>query len=706
MNISGIIKGFLGDAKPSEPKTLELKTGEVVKGMVVQQLSEQEAILNIGGVQVRAKLETPLKQGEVTMLQVQPETASGQIVLKPLDASGVKIADGSLTDLMKNLGLPDTTSNRQLIQAMHQAGIPLSKENVQAFVKLMAQMPPGTAQEQWMPSAVLAFQKGIPLTPETVNAVRMAVSGPAFHETLQQLEAQLTKLADQEPAISSSTRSMIDTLKQVVASLKEASAPIAAPLSGPAEGEMTGGTAQGAGRPASALLAPSGSVTAPLVADGTAVSSNGNGAAPETAFAGRIAAAASGVQSDAGVAAKAALTGADDQASAAGHPRAAQLQGGAAVQDGEVPGQERPASASAKPAAGQEAPQHASAASAPSAPAPAAASAAPVPAASSAGMAGQAAAAAATAGEQLPGEAQAAPAISGAAAKEKAAETAAGVRPAAAETAVSQDEAAGRSGAPARSGAESSAQRGAGTAEHWIPKLMKAIGVEHEHQLFKLPDLDTPDGPIRLDGMSKDALLLQASSNEQLKPADSLKSVLMQLAQANDIPPAMKESVQQAIQQITGQQLMLNSDKTSMFSHITMFVPLLNGNGEQTAAIHIQSRKGKRGEIDARNCRLVFDLRMSALGDTMVDVKVVDRIVSLHVHNDQPFLQELLESYRDEIAQGIAGIGYQFISLKYSPYPEKLQGAAEAASAQDTGIPGALQAIYGNKPYKGMDVRV
>jgi hypothetical protein len=184
----------------------------------------------------------------------------------------------------------------------------------------------------------------------------------------------------------------------------------------------------------------------------------------------------------------------------------------------------------------------------------------------------------------------------------------------------------------------------------------------------------------------------------------------MQLMQADDVPSAFKDSAQQAVQQITGQQLLLNSDRASMFSHITLFVPLMNANGEQTAAIHIQSRKGARGEIDAQNCRLVFDLRMKTIGDTMVDVQVVDRIVSLRVLNDQPYIQQLLELNREEIAAGLSSIGYQFISVKCGPYPEKGQESSTASSdsgnKQENQVSSILQAAYGKKAYKGMDVRV
>ncbi|KIL36561.1 hypothetical protein SD70_31470 [Gordoniibacillus kamchatkensis] len=57
MNISGLLRSLLGDARPADAKTLELKVGQIVKGIVLQLFSEQDALVNINGVQVRAKRE-------------------------------------------------------------------------------------------------------------------------------------------------------------------------------------------------------------------------------------------------------------------------------------------------------------------------------------------------------------------------------------------------------------------------------------------------------------------------------------------------------------------------------------------------------------------------------------------------------------------------------------------------------------------------
>lgn len=61
MNIGTLIRGLLGDNKPGAAKSLELKEGQVVRGVVLSVSdSGKEAVVQIQGTPVRAELETPL----------------------------------------------------------------------------------------------------------------------------------------------------------------------------------------------------------------------------------------------------------------------------------------------------------------------------------------------------------------------------------------------------------------------------------------------------------------------------------------------------------------------------------------------------------------------------------------------------------------------------------------------------------------------
>ena len=200
-------------------------------------------------------------------------------------------------------------------------------------------------------------------------------------------------------------------------------------------------------------------------------------------------------------------------------------------------------------------------------------------------------------------------------------------------------------------------------------------------------------------GVQQAAMASGPSGDSSLALQDTLKGVLLQVLSGQDTPPALKEAAQQVIQHLTGQQLLLNTDRTAPFAQVTLFIPLHGADGEQTASVHIQSRRGRKGELDATNCRLLFDLDMKFLGPTLIDVQVVDRIVSLNFRNDQPFAAELFEGTKQELAQAVSSIGYQLLSVKTEPLPLDSPPAAED-SVQGTA------AEYTPQVYKGVDMRI
>jgi hypothetical protein len=238
--------------------------------------------------------------------------------------------------------------------------------------------------------------------------------------------------------------------------------------------------------------------------------------------------------------------------------------------------------------------------------------------------------------------------------------------------------------------------------------------MDNEHQVSRAIEKSDHRLHANESGLGQAALLaadnpepgLPAQAINRHEAADSLKSILLQLSASDVVPEPLREQAQQTLQQITGQQLLLSPDRGAVLSHVTLFLPVRHEGGEEhAAAVHVQARKGKRGEIDARNCRLLFDLNMQTLGLTLVDVQVFDRKVHLQVHNDMPFLGPILEQYRGEIEEGLRQNGYQFMALKCAPFPQPNHNDAAALSNLSSARTAASSA-YHVKPYKGVDVRV
>lgn len=672
MNIGSLIRGLLGEQKPGDAKTLELKPGQVVRG-VVMNVSEdgQEAVVQIQGVQVKAKLETPLRAGETALLQVQPPGEGGTAVLKPLSQTpGQPLSPSSMAEVLDFASLPDTKENREMIRGMQNAGVPLTKDNIAMFREALAVKPPQIPAAEWAESAAIAFHRGLPITPESVKGLHQAVFGPQLHQLLQSLEQQLAS------ALSAGSGGLVDAGKQAASAAAptvtggEASA--GAPQQAAAANGAAGSTAQ-AGSGQQALLTKlqgllqqlRGELAQPWASGGTATPAAGQ---PAAVAMGPAAAPGEGA---AGPSPKPPTPGAEPWVGrllkllGAEHEQQA-LRGAGTGPAGEAArtGSAAPAGqpAAAPPGSGAAAgtaPSAATAGADAAAPAPAPAAAPPSPTAQpTAAAAGQAG------GQAASQPAAPAPSSSGAAA----------ITP-------------GALGTPGNA---------ANASQQAVPNAQ--AGAVNQQGLTQPV---VPSGQQNIaQGVQQAVMASMPSSGESgLALQDTLKGVLLQVLSSQDAPPALKEAAQQVVQHLTGQQLLLNTDRTAPFAQVTMFIPLHGVDGEQTASVHIQSRRGRKGELDATNCRLLFDLDMKFLGPTLIDVQVVDRIVSLSFRNDQSYAAELFEGKKQELAQAVSSIGYQLLSVKTEPLP------LVAPLTSDTSVQGTA-AEYTPQTYKGVDMRI
>ena len=645
MNISQMMRSLLGELQGGDNRTLELKPGQVVRGVVVSLLEGDEAMVQINGNQVRAKLELPLQPGQATMLQVQPEASGGMVVLRPVDPGSAAMPEAALRDLVRGLGLPDKPWAQQLMLDMKREGFPLNRELSAAFTQAAAGMPKGENSEQWMQAAALAFKRGLPVTAATVSALQQAMFGRPAHELLEGVQSQLRAFLGNGESAAPATGAqqaagrVLALLQEGTALLRMSSEPGATAAS-PAGANATSGT----GASGSGGLPPQGSASVPQGAGTGAATAHGQ---PAQAAPGGAAGQATGVPVSNG------------QAAAMPSAPATSTPSGASGQASSVSG--GVAQGAAAPAAAPQTGGAASPAGAAPGPAPTGAGGwvgdmlrwlgvdherqllmrpAPGPAAGAAGSAGGAAPPAPTGAD---GQAAAA--------------------------------------RPAEAPPQPLAERAAVLAE-------------------RAPGLPL-GGPVGADSPA-------AEAGRPAAAQESLKGALLQLAAREDAPPALREAAQQLLQQITGQQLLLSAERGgAVMSHLSIFVPLHGQDGSQTASVHIQTRRGRKGEIDASNCRLLFDLQMKRLGDTLVDVHVVDKIVSLTIWNDHPAIAPMLEASRGEVTEALGRSGYQLLTLRSTPLPDP--EARETAQAKKGTLAGSEQLPGGSsfaaKPYRGVDLR-
>ena len=611
MNISHLMRNIISEMQPTDAKTLELKVGQVVKGLVLQLLADQDALVNIGGVQLKVHLEVPLKQGQVTLLQVQPE-ANGQIVMKAIADPDTPMAAYTLVDLLNQVGLKDKPANRILLQELHKVGITITKENVLAFTKVISEAPTTAQGDQWKQGAIVAAKRGLPMTTESVRALHQVLYGKPVIQTLGQLSQQIeTILQSDNPILPKPTQDMLIQTKllldQVLKLTVQGGLELAnlSSNSSDEDGDLLQHTI--------AKASTKESTNTSTITDNKALIRDFPIQVPKQ-MAGNLL----NVNASNGT---------------------VEVTEDGTLTDNKLVSKELPV-------------------------------------------------------QQLPNQ-------------QGSTQLSSNQQGTVDSSHKSQNLTNQPNLAPQTDAVPLEIEE-----PTWISKMLKSLGVEHEQKLYKAIEIaNDPMGNkgIQLKTNEHAALAnllaggaLNPEDNLTVTTAETLKGALLMLASTEGVPAHLKETGQQLLQQVTGQQLLLSPDRNSVFTHITLMIPMQNSAGDQTAAVHIQSRKGSRGQIDANNCRLLFDLRMKALGDTLVDVQVANKIVSLHVHNDQSFVGELLENSRSEISGGLQKLGYQFLSLKCSPFPKEVP---EEALAED-GTRGSLKSLYSSKPYKGVDIRV
>lgn len=722
MNIGPIIRGTLGKNGPAESKTLELRTGQVVRGSVLSISGDgTEAVVEVQGVKLKAALESPLQQGQSMMMQVQPPGKDGLIVLRPMPEGSMSGGqDKGLDQLLKGIGLANTPENRELVKLMQEAGMPVDKTQANALLQTLSGKPVELPLAEWVNAAAIALQRGLGLSKEIVSGLHQAIFGPPVHTLITELEGQLASLLE--------TGAGSITIKDSSSAAKAVQLPTAESGSSLGSGQTAeAGTPAAAGRAAAApstaapaleaLLGKLQSILGELrveLARGqegsrAAVPGAGTSAAAGQA-AGSSAAAEGAAQEAAPLPQGGAAQAATSQGTESWLGRVLKLlgaeheqQAGRALAFAAAPEEAAPAD-SAAPAPGAEASRPGANGSSAGAAAAGSSTSAGVPGAT--GHSGQ----------------SAPPSIGGAAVEQAGPGPQAGPAPepdAADPAAHSTGLIPGANSKEANGGIQSQdaalPTRGSGE---------KVLAGSLGQQTFtgSTPDAEVPEAAQKLpengfrppvpaatgallhelqEAAAHPASIKSAAVQENpanLSVKDSLKSVLLQILDTPDAPPQLQEAARQMVQQLTGQQLLLNTDRTAPFAQVTIFLPFGGTEGEETATVQIQSRRGKRGELDPDNCRLWFDLHMSALGKLMVDVQVADKKVILQIHSTDEGTGTFFEQREEEISSAIETAGYRLVALRTLSFPE-----GEEEQKQPVLQSGA---VYAPPEYKGVDYRV
>ena len=157
------------------------------------------------------------------------------------------------------------------------------------------------------------------------------------------------------------------------------------------------------------------------------------------------------------------------------------------------------------------------------------------------------------------------------------------------------------------------------------------------------------------------------SQQDQQQQQENLKSLLMKLAQGEgqETNPKVAQQAEQALTNLTGQQLLSKSDGNGTLQSMFFNLPLLLGGKPENLQVFINS-KNEGQQVEWENCNLYFLFETKKLGDVGILLNSTDRNLSITIKNDLPGFKEKIEPLASFTKEKLQEVGYNVSSINFA----------------------------------------
>lgn len=194
-----------------------------------------------------------------------------------------------------------------------------------------------------------------------------------------------------------------------------------------------------------------------------------------------------------------------------------------------------------------------------------------------------------------------------------------------------------------------------------------------------LPAKDQFLGQVRqmllFSGLTHENLLAQDTAQQT---SQTVKSMLIQMIQQGD--PVSGERGQQLLHFINGLQLQ-SVHEMGNFIQASMQVPGEKLGLNNDLFLEFESKKTEDGKINPDYCRILFYLNLSSLKETIIDMQIQKRLVSVTVFNDHEHMKGQAVTLQPMLKQGLESVGYQLSNVVTKPLQE-MNGEKKTLASQ------------------------
>ena len=170
-------------------------------------------------------------------------------------------------------------------------------------------------------------------------------------------------------------------------------------------------------------------------------------------------------------------------------------------------------------------------------------------------------------------------------------------------------------------------------------------------------------------GFDYESKLMQGSSLSQI--SESLKPQLLALLQNSEISAPLKETAETIVSRLNGMQIL--SGENGPQHQLLMQVPLDFFGKRMDASLQWNGQMKDDGKIDSNYARVMFYLDLSSLKETVIDMQIQNRIITINVYNESEALMPYADQFREALKTGLNSLNYQLSGVfmkSYSKQPE------------------------------------
>ncbi|MCK0470735.1 hypothetical protein [Halalkalibacter sp. APA_J-10(15)] len=195
-------------------------------------------------------------------------------------------------------------------------------------------------------------------------------------------------------------------------------------------------------------------------------------------------------------------------------------------------------------------------------------------------------------------------------------------------------------------------------------------------------------------GFDYEQVLMKNLQANELTPLTSaqqnLKAMLLTMQQQNGMTD-LQTVASTIVNKLTAQQL-LSHEQLGAFHQYVFSIPLQLGAFHTNMTMQWEGQKSEDGQLNPDYCRILFYLTLEHLQETVVDVMIQNRIVSVTIHNEHDQPHSLISLLTPTLRNALQQKEYQLLSVNW----KKLNEVEQKQQTSDQNY----------STYRGVDVRI